>query len=380
VLRICYVANANTIHSHRWISYFAGAGHEVHWLSVSPCTIPPPPNVHLHLVGAGERPARSPLALAAAALRIRSLMRRINPDLVHAHYAGVNGVLAAVAGVRPLVVTAWGSDVLFAARRPVAGLPIRAGLRSADRVTCDAEHMRREIAAMGVADERLDIIYFGTDTATFSPGARDAQLAAALGLDGRPTVISLRNFHPVYDIATLLRAVPAVLERLPRTVFLLGGSGPEEPALRDLTVRLGVTDSVRFLGSLPAPQLPAYLRLADVYVSTSRSDAGLSASTAEAMSCGVPVVVTDSGENHRWIGNGRNGYIVPVGASEQLASRTLSLLENPALRDACGRANRAAIVERNGYRTEMAKVEALYYDLVPGALGRADSNFSLKAI
>jgi glycosyltransferase involved in cell wall biosynthesis len=370
MLRLCFIANANTVHSHRWISYFAGEGHEVDWISVSPCTATPPPNVRLHLVGPRSGSARSPLALARAAWRIRSLMRRIVPDLVHAHYAGVNGLLAAQAGVRPFVVTAWGSDVLFAGRKSFLGLPIRAALRSADYVTCDAEHMRREIAAMGVAHHRLDVIYFGTDTAMFSPDARDERLAADLGLNGGPTVISLRNFHPVYDLATFIRAIPLVRQRVPDTTFLLGGSGPEEPAIRELATRLGVMDAVRFLGALPGSALPAYLRLADVYVSTALSDAGLSASTAEAMACGIPVVVTDSGDNDRWVADRRNGFIVPVGASDELAFRIVTLLEDDALRQACGHANRATIVEHNSYRTEMAKVEALYYDLVPAARAR----------
>lgn len=366
MLRLCYIANANTVHSHRWISYFAAQGHQVDWISVSPCTSEPPSNVMLHLVGPGAGSARSPLALTKAAWRIRSLVRRINPDLVHAHYAGVNGVLAAQAGVRPFVVTAWGSDVLFAGRRTVTGLPIRAALRAADSVTCDAEHMRRAITSMGVAADRLDVIYFGTDTELFSPGGRDRQLAETRGVAGHPTVISLRNFQPVYDLPTLVRAMPVVLAHVPDARFLLGGSGPEEKTVRTLAAELGVVDAITFLGPLPASALPAHLRLADVYVSTSRSDAGLAASTAEAMACGLPVVVTNSGENDRWIADGRNGFVVPVGDHAALAHRVVDLLRDAARRVACGQANRAAIVERNSYRTEMAKVEALYYRLVNG--------------
>lgn len=363
MLRLCYVAHANTVHSHRWISYFAARGHEVHWISLSPCTTAPAANIHMHVIApAGS--VRRPVALARAAWRVRSLVRRIDPDLVHAHYAGVNGVLAAQAGVRPFIVTAWGSDVLVAGRRAFRGLPIRAALRAADCVTCDAEHMRRRIAAMGVPADRVNLIYFGTDTDVFAPARRDARLAAALGVAGRPTIISLRNFHPVYDIQTLFRAFPLVRREVPDARLLLAGSGPEEPELRRLADELGVAEAVRFLGPVPALELPAYLAVADVYVSTSRSDAGIAASTAEAMACGLPVVVTDSGENDRWIVNGRNGYLVPVGEPAPLASRIAAMLQDPALRASCGRANRSAIVERNSYRTEMAKVEALYHDLV----------------
>ncbi|MBI2187951.1 MAG: glycosyltransferase [Acidobacteria bacterium] len=363
MLRLCYIANADSVHSHRWISYFAERGHTVHWVSLSACTSPVPDGVDLHLVGSARGAARRPVPLARSAWRVRSLLRRIRPDLVHAHYAGVNGIVAAQAGVRPLMVTAWGSDVLCTGRRRIVGLPVRAALRRADRVTCDAEHMRRQILAMGVRPERLDVIGFGTDTDRFQPTPPDSQLAAEVGVAGRPTVISLRNFHPVYDVGTLIRAIPLVREQVPHALFLLAGAGPEEPVLRRTAAELGAADAVRFLGPIAPQRLPAYLALADVYVSTSRSDAGIAASTAEAMACGLPVVVTDSGENDRWIVDGRNGYLVPVGGDAPLADAIVRLLRDRGLRRACGDANRAVIVERNSFRTEMAKVEALYYDM-----------------
>jgi glycosyltransferase involved in cell wall biosynthesis len=60
---------------------------------------------------------------------------------------------------------------------------------------------------------------------------------------------------------------------------------------------LNVDDFVQFLGRIPHEAMPDLLTQADIYVSTSLSDAGISASTAEAMACGLPVIVTDTGEN-----------------------------------------------------------------------------------
>lgn len=50
----------------------------------------------------------------------------------------------------------------------------------------------------------------------------------------------------------------------------------------------------------------------DVYVSTSLSDAEIPTSTAEAMACGLPVIVTDAADNKKWIDNGVNGFVVPA--------------------------------------------------------------------
>ena len=99
------------------------------------------------------------------------------------------------------------------------------------------------------------------------------------------------------------------------------------------------------------------------YVSTSLSDGGIAASTAEAMACGIPAVVSNSGENDRWIEDGKTGFLVPARASEMLAQRIVSLLRDGALRKVVGLAGRDVIVERNDYAGEMTKMEKLYEEV-----------------
>jgi glycosyltransferase involved in cell wall biosynthesis len=173
-------------------------------------------------------------------------------------------------------------------------------------------------------------------------------------------VISLRNFDPVYDIPSLLRAIPLVLAQRPDARFVIVGRGPLEAELKALAQSLGIMDQVRFVGFVPNVELPDYLSAMDVYVSTSLSDAGIAASTAEAMACGLPVVTTDSGENGRWIEPGSNGFLVPVSEHGALAEKLLCLIADPELRSRLGAAGRATIQERNDYQVEMAKMEALY--------------------
>ncbi|HOX22616.1 MAG TPA: glycosyltransferase family 4 protein, partial [Elusimicrobiales bacterium] len=110
----------------------------------------------------------------------------------------------------------------------------------------------------------------------------------------------------------------------------------------------------------PNNELPDELRSADVYVSTSLSDAGIASSTAEAMSCGLPVVVSDSGENRLWVNDGANGYVVPVRNPKELADKLILLLQDRDLRIKMGQANRKVIKERDDYYREMDKMDKLY--------------------
>lgn len=362
-LTLAFVASAS-IHSARWVRFYADRGHRVHWFVSSPIDSPLPGVATECLPSA--RGGSKVWTMVQSALTLRRALNSLQPDVVHAHYAGVPGVMTALTFHRPFVLTAWGSDVLMMGRRAVLGLPVRWALRRADLVTCDANHMIEAMTRLRVPRAKIRRINFGTEVDRFRPVPRDPAIDERLGLKAdQPRVISIRNFHPVYDIGTLIRAVPRVLERIPNAAFIIGGSGPEESSLKELAGQLGVSDSIRFCGPIPNEQLPLYYAAADVYVSTSLSDAGLAASTAEAMACGLPAVITDTGENDAWIDDGVTGYLVPARADAELASRIAALLGDEPLRRSIAPRGRSVIVERSNYHVEFEKMEQLYLALAP---------------
>jgi len=177
-------------------------------------------------------------------------------------------------------------------------------------------------------------------------------------------VISLRNLDPIYDVESLIRSVPWVLKEVPESKFLIAGKGSEEKRLRELAKSLGVSDNVKFVGFIPNKELPAYLNTVDVCVSTSLSDAGIAASTAEAMACGLAVIVTDVADNRKWVEDGVNGFVVPIKDPKSLAEKIIYLLRNEDIRNQFGKINRKIIEERNNYYKEMEKMEEVYKELI----------------
>ncbi len=190
---------------------------------------------------------------------------------------------------------------------------------------------------------------------------RKEEFRTKLGCDN--LVISLRNFESVYDIETLLKAIPTVLNNFSNVKFILVGRGSQEAYLRQLANDLGVSNHVLFTGFIPSNEMPSYIASSDIYVSTALSDAGLAASTAEAMSCGLPAIVTDFGDNGQWVIENVGGYLFRPKAVSQLAIKILILLHNPLARRIMGKNNRTTITERNNWSVEMRKIELLYEDL-----------------
>jgi len=117
-------------------------------------------------------------------------------------------------------------------------------------------------------------------------------------------------------------------------------------------------------GFVDKEELPSLLSSSDIYVSTSLSDAGIAASTAEAMSCEIPVIISDSAENDKWINNNVNGFLFSTKNSEQLAEILIKLIKDHELRIKVGKEGRNIIIKKNDYENEMKKVNDLYLKLV----------------
>jgi glycosyltransferase involved in cell wall biosynthesis len=109
--------------------------------------------------------------------------------------------------------------------------------------------------------------------------------------------------------------------------------------------------------------MATWLRASDLYVSNSFSD-GASLSLLEAMSCGLPVVVSDVPALLEWVTDGVNGLVVPRGDSAALARAMVRLVEDDAARGRMGRENRAIAVQRADWAANFRRLEEIYRRLV----------------
>lgn len=361
-LRLGFLAPANSIHSLRWIKYFSEKAHDVSWISYHPII---PEHQNSLKVRYTEVAASRGIFFRTiqAVLRTRRLLAQIKPDLLHVHSVAFYGLAGYFCGFRPMVATAWGSDVLFANDSVLRRFFTRKVLKSCEVITCDARHMVEAIGRLKVSGKAVRIINFGIDTQKFSPDIFDQTLGAGTKDQSAPVVLSTRSLLPIYDLLSLLEAIPIVLQACPTCQFIIAGTGPEEKMLKEKAIELNIHQAIKFVGRLANDQLPNYYRSATVYVSTALSDAGIAASTAEAMACGAPVVITDSGENREWVEDGRSGFIVPVKNPRALAERVLRLLQDPDLRQRFSKNARSMIMERNDYGCEMGKMEKIYLEV-----------------
>ena len=354
-MKICFLASAASIHSHKWINFFSDLGHDIVWISLDKSTERISENITYLEIN------NTPLLNI---FRIRSLIRKFNPDILHIHYLGIYALLGLFSGAKRIVSTPWGSDVILGKNSFLKRFIVSKILHRSSLITCDAYHMLEEIKGFGVPSKKINIINFGIDTNRFSQKGLKESALSSYGINNKLKVISLRDFEPIYDIETLIRSIPIILSKFPSVQFILLGRGSLKNRIKLLVKDMNLDDSVFFLDYVDNAEMPEILSSADILVSTSLSDAGIAGSTAEAMACELPVVVTNSGENSYWIDHGENGFLISVSNFKELAKNVITLLENIDLRRSMGKKARKTILDRNDYITEMEKMQILYQNLL----------------
>ena len=130
----------------------------------------------------------------------------------------------------------------------------------------------------------------------------------------------------------------------PSIRFVIAGDGPERIALEQLARELGIAEQVRFLGSVD--DVVGVLSMLDLFALTSDNEAS-PVSILEALSCERPVVATDVGSVDESVINGENGFLVPVGDCQQMATRWLEVLNNREQRRLMGQAGRQLVIENS---------------------------------
>jgi glycosyltransferase involved in cell wall biosynthesis len=382
MMRLCYLAHPRSIHTRRWLEYFVRRGHEVHLLTFY-TDFPSIEGVKTHPILpsclSGIRRGRGWLALLFP-WRIRQLIRTIAPDVLHAHFISFYGWMAAMSDFHPFVLTIWGSDLLVdngAADRLLRYWLIPFTLREADLVTAVSQNL------LTVASQHTDhpinghVIRIGADLSDFNPSS-DAKLwKVRLELnEGHPVILSPRVINPLYNIHTIVAAIPHVLEQIPDALFVFKDNvsiGQEYESYR-LRVRQMITEmkiekAVRFVGEVPYHEMASFYRLADVVVSVALSE-GFPATVFEAMACGVPMVVGKIPQLAEIIADGENALTVPVEDPQQLAEAIVRLLRDEALRQKMIAANLALVKERGDFQAEMGRMEKLYEKLLPQDVGQ----------
>ena len=250
---------------------------------------------------------KNPLKTRNSIQKLRQIIHDYNPSIIHVHQANSYAFIAGKAngGSTPLVLTAWGSDVLLLPKRSIIHRwLVTQALRYADLVTADSIQMIQEIHALCPGKEAVNA-NFGVDF----------DLPEAMNADRELILYSNRMHEPLYRIEDILTQFKAMCEDLDGHL-ILAGKGSLTEKLKDYTKLHQLTSQVTFTGFVTKNQNQANYLKSKFFISIPTSD-GTSISLLEAMAYGCIPVLSDLPANREWVKDGENGII--IGRSEPLS-------------------------------------------------------------
>jgi phosphatidylinositol alpha-1,6-mannosyltransferase len=149
----------------------------------------------------------------------------------------------------------------------------------------------------------------------------------------------------------LIRALPAIRQRIDGAALVIVGGGPYRSALDKLVREFGVEEHVVFTGGVPGEELPAHHAMADVFAMPCRTRGsgldveGLGIVYLEASSTGVPVVAGRSGGAPESVRDGETGLVVDGWDVGAIAAAVGDVLADPDRAAAMGAAGRKWVVD-----------------------------------
>jgi L-malate glycosyltransferase len=347
-MTLCLLADAASIHTRRWAEALAGRGHLVTVLSLRKAEIEGATVVHLAPpLGLGR------LGYLATARRVRAWVRQTKPDLLHAHYASSYGLLGALTGYHPYMVSVWGSDVFeFPRSSRLHAALLRYNLRRADVIGSTSHRMKEE--AHSYTDRPIHITPFGVDVTQFSPPpytepSRSAQLVVGM----------VKTLEPTYGVLTLIEAFRLVADRHPHARLLIVGSGRQRESIQAMIRRSQLDSRIELRPAVPHSHLPDVLRKIDIFVVPSLSES-FGVAAIEASACGVPVVASRVGGLPEAVIDGKTGILVPPGDPKALAGALERLIGSEELRARFGQNGRRFVEQCYAWEHCVDLMEQVY--------------------
>jgi len=274
---------------------------------------------------------------------------------------------------KPIVMKIAGSGEVVRMSKSMTGrLELRWLRKWAHCVMILNEGMREEALAQNFSPGQLLWMPNPVDTNEFAPANRQDQSGLRLRF-GIPVnarvVLYCGRLSPEKALPSLLDAFSIVSQRVAEAVLVIIGDGPLRAALESQAQRLGLdAKSVRFTGRVDPDDISTWLKTGDVFSLVSFSE-GFPCSLAEAMSAGLPCVVSDIPANRQLVEDGQEGFRVPVGNADAIADAILRLLGDVELSARMGEAARQKIV--GNYSTD--QIADRYEAIIQSVNGRSGS-------
>lgn len=326
-------------------------------------------------VGMAEYGIRKPRALwgyLRLAFRLRFAAR--HATMIHCGRALPEGLAAWLCrrtGGPRYACWAHGEDIATALTSRELTILMRMVYTGADVVFANSVNTRQMLSELGIAADRLELVYPGVDTQRFRPDIDGTELRRRLAPRGETVLLSVGRLQTRKGHDLMIQAVRHLTREHRRTLrYAIVGDGPDRSTLEALVDDCGVREHVSFCGAVPAEVLPQYYAACDIFVMPNRVERqkndleGFGIVFLEAAASGKPAVGGRSGGVPEAVLDGVTGLLVGGTDVEELATTIARLMDSESLRRSLGEAGRARAVREFDWDSAAGRISSIHKRMV----------------
>jgi len=370
-MKILLLSDSNSPHTIKWALSLAEKNFEIVIFSIpenladsyKKCN-----NIRIESAGVKEskqfkneaNPAK--ITYLSSILKIKKLIKEFKPDILHAHYATSYGLLGALSGFHPFIISVWGTDVIsFPNTSFLHKKLLQFNFKKADKILATSRYLAEETNKF--TSKKIEITPFGINTAQFFP----AKVKGPFGNSdsGQVVIGCVKRLEDTYGIEYLINAFKIVKEKNKdkNLKLLLVGEGSKLNDYKNLANELNIKNDVFFAGKIPYERISDYHNMMDIAVYISLYES-FGVSVLESSACGKAVVVSNIGGLPEVVENNRTGIIVEPKNAEQAAEAINKLIADPELRLKMGEQGRKMVREKYEWNLCVEKLIQIYKGLV----------------
>ncbi|WP_317897479.1 glycosyltransferase [Aurantibacillus circumpalustris] len=288
---------------------------------------------------------------------LKGIIKHFKPDVLHAHYATSYGLVGALSGFHPYIISSWGTDVMkFPNKNFVAKSILKYNFKAADILCATSETVKESIQR--VIKKEVLVVPFGVDTDVFLPKKVKSLFAEEDFVLG-----SIKSLEELYNIDILIKSFAVLSKKYPRLKLLIAGEGSAKENLIKLTEKLNVTQAVVFAGRIPFNEISSYYNMIDVLVNISEYES-FGVSVIEAMACEKPVIVTNVGGLKGIVKDESLGYKVDVRNETQTIAAIEELICDKVKYKQIAENSRKHVVTNYSWKMSLEQMTTIYKKII----------------
>ena len=313
----------------------ADKGHEVHFVTYNqPVRLDfISHDLHFHEVLMEEYPLfqYQPYELALST-KLVEVVSKFNLEILHVHYAIPHAYAAYMAkmmlkekGINIKVVTTLhGTDITLVGSHPSYKTAVEFSINNSDVVTSVSESLKQDTLRLFKITNEIKVVHNFIDTEKYDRESLNECQRIAVAKPEERILTHISNFRPVKRIEDVIKIFHSV-KKVISAKLLMVGEGPDKRKAELLVKKLGISDSVIFLGN--SHEIEKILCYTDVFLLPSKSESfGLSA--LEAMAANTAIISTNTGGLPEVNVHGVTGYLSHLGDVEDMSKNTLNILKD----------------------------------------------------